>query len=434
MFFDRQKALALTLQGDISIEQLLMASFLSEGHAKGELNADLHLSGTLENLAAQGQISWLHGDYQSYSMGSYFSNIEMRLIGSGDALVLDTLQLCVQGGGRIQGEGKVDLNFEEKFPLEGALHVDQAMLIDVDMAKAAISGNLQMIGNLQQIAIRGDIFVSEGRLNVPSKLPPSIPDLQPVFINVPVKALQAPELPSWEFPVILDVGVHIEGDFLVQGRGISSIWRGSLRALGDSRYPDIKGTLTMHTGTYAFSGAIFSFTQGEITFDGKVPKGISILAEAEMPRSEVTIIASLSGPLTAPRIRFRSSPPRTQEEILSMILFNRDVDDISPLEAFKLGQVLFELSGESPGPDLIGGVQSTFGLDRLGVSNSADGGISLQAGKYILNGVLFSLQKDVYADGASFNLETSLKRGFYLQGQYNQFAESKVFLKWRHSY
>ncbi|MGB7244614.1 MAG: translocation/assembly module TamB domain-containing protein, partial [Sulfitobacter sp.] len=94
----------------------------------------------------------------------------------------------------------------------------------------------------------------------------------------------------------------------------------------------------------------------------------------------------LEGPADQPTVTFSSTPEAPQDEVLSQLLFGRDLTQISAFQALQLANAVATLAGRG-GAGIIGNLREGFGLDDLDVSTTDDGQTALRAGKYLSDNV-----------------------------------------------
>jgi translocation and assembly module TamB len=128
-------------------------------------------------------------------------------------------------------------------------------------------------------------------------------------------------------------------------------------------------------GTLDVQGKQFEIQNGAITFDGSDPSNPQVVLTAGWQASdgETWIYADFVGPLKTGQVKLRSSPPKTQNEILAILLYgssddatnsvnsgtNHDLNASSPFAAVAGGAATQQLN------QALGGVNRA--LDNLGV-------------------------------------------------------------------
>src|SRR5207245_4846835 len=129
---------------------------------------------------------------------------------------------------------------------------------------------------------------------------------------------------------------------------LESEWRGRMAITGTTAAPVITGALEQIRGSVDLLGKTFTLTRGSITFDGgaKLDPVLDIVAEASA--ADITAQVTIGGFASAPTVTLSSTPPVPQDEILSRVLFNRGVGQLSAGEGLQLAAAAGTLPGGGP--------------------------------------------------------------------------------------
>jgi translocation and assembly module TamB len=239
------------------------------------------------------------------------------------------------------------------------------------------------------------------------------------------------------------------GNIFVRGHGLESEWRGKLAITGTSAAPAISGSLEQISGTLDLLGKTFTITRGEIRFDGsaKLDPVLDIVAEAST--SDITAQVNLSGVASAPKVALSSTPPVPQDEILSRVLFNKGVGQMSAGEGLQLAAAAGTLAGGGPG--MLDQLRGSLGLDyfRLGSSttspttgtlnqraaaSSSTGGTALSAGKYIAPGVSVGVSQGVSPPTSKVTVQIEVRPHLTVGGEAGQSGSTGIGLNYNYDY
>ena len=105
-----------------------------------------------------------------------------------------------------------------------------------------------------------------------------------------------------------------------------------------------------------------------------------------------------AGSITAPGrasaidVSFTSSPALPQDEVLSRLIFNRSMGELSPLQLAKLAGAAAELVGGGGGNGLVDSLRGAAGLADLDIVTDDSGNVAVQAGTYIQDNVYLGVQ------------------------------------------
>ena len=425
--------LACEVMGEGKLEDLFDFINIGAHRIGGWLSTKLHISKTYNDPILRGSVEIQDGMYENYYTGTELKNIEAKATAKDQMILIDELKATDGDNGRVKATGEIALSPKENFPfsLNAKLHKCQAVAFDTITGK--FSGNIVISGNRLGSEAKGSLKVAEAHFRIPDQLPSIIPELAMTFINPPENIREKKKTAPAVSPLRLDLDIDVPSKAFVEGKGINSELKGKLHITGT--YTDIAadGKLELLKGEYIFFGKIFNLTQGELIFNDKPTPSAYISLEGNCDLPDVNVTVNLRGPLSAPKLSFQSSPNLPTSSLLSQILFNKDISEISAVQALQVAQTVISLSGSS-GPDILEKIRKSLGIDRLTLitSESDPGKISLQIGKYLMRGVMLSLSRGVKNQNVA--VEVELKKGIYFQAEVDETQEGKFSLKWHHHY
>ncbi len=105
---------------------------------------------------------------------------------------------------------------------------------------------------------------------------------------------------------------------------------GDLSITKEAKQPvKLVGVVTTVRGTYQFQGRSFDLVRGgTIRFTGDMNPLIDVTARRVIPNTGVEARVTVRGSLEKPQMELSSTPPLEESDILSMIIFNRTVNDL----------------------------------------------------------------------------------------------------------
>lgn len=407
---------------------------------EGDLDCDLSLAGLWRKPTFTGKALFQNGNYENYYTGTVFEDLTASFSFHQQELFMTSLKGKDLDEGILSGSGKMTLSTKRYFPFQAEVEFDDLILVNIDLVQGKANGVTTISGNTKGALAKGNVEVSKANFNIPDRLSFPIPSLPVTFVNRTTSPFHKEEIDLYQrspYPLKLDFNVSAPKDVYIKGRGLTSEWKGTFHIGGT--YDDIlaKGDLELVKGDFLFGGKTFKLTTGLFAFSGEsnVPPYFEISGKVE--QSGITIIASLKGKLTSPRLTFRSLPPHPVSAILSYLIFGQDISEISPIQAAQLAATAATLAGE--GPDILELTRKSLGLDRLAVIStpSKEGveGAALQVGKYLTKGVLFSVSQGTDPSSGNLNIEVDLTHGFIFEAEtLQQQEQGKFSLKWHKNY
>ena len=415
------------------IEELFDFINIGAHHMKGNTSAHLFLSQKLSNPALQGDITVENGFYENYITGMVLTNVHLQIQALKDHLELSSLSGQDQSVGTAFAQGKLELNAQKKFPYSFLAQLENFNILSFDLIDANFTGPLSITGDIDAALAHGSLTIPKATISILDELPYELPKLPVQFINPP-SYLKSSQVSKFSvFPFNIDVELTSKNNIYVKGKGLFSEWDGDVHLTGTNMTVMGNGKLHLLKGEYTFSGRLFKLTEGEILFTDKPKPTSHIKLSGILNLPDVEITAQLQGPLTAPLLTFQSNPHLPTSSILSRILFNKDIDDISQPEAIQLANTLISLSGGAA-PNILENIRKTLKVDRLSLVSAGKGSdaLAIQIGKYLIKGVMITLSQS--ATSSQVIVEVELKKGFVFQAETQDVEEGKFSLKWRQSY
>lgn len=430
---DQEQPLASQVTMEGKLEEIF--DFINIGSHKvaGLVSCHLYLSKTLLSPSLVGKIYVQQGRYDNYVTGTSLQEITASGSAENNQFTLTSFQGKGKEEGSLSAQGEMRLDFKEHFPYAVTLQLDNLSTLRYDSFWGNFTGPLKVTGTTQRAYAEGALLVSEGHFQIPDKLPLDIPVLPVTYIHQPPHLQKNLILSPPLFPTGLDIYLSAGNKIFVRGRGLNSEWNGQVHLGGDNSDLSANGSLQLLKGEFAFSGKVFSLTQGEISFAHKNTQEAFLSLSGTLNLSDATITALLRGPLSSPQLSLYSVPHMPTSSILARILFNKDISEISALQAIQIAQAIVTLSGGA-GPDVLEAIRKSLGIDRLNIVSSQSGSdeISVQIGKYLTRGVMVTLSQS--ADSSQVIVEVELSRGFVFQAETQEEEEGKFTLKWNRNY
>ncbi|WP_195155514.1 translocation/assembly module TamB domain-containing protein [Candidatus Protochlamydia phocaeensis] len=435
---------SMTIEAEGDLDPYLQLFYNDTTNLSGQAKIAFNLSGQINAPRVQGSIDFHNGSYESLSTGAIYKNIQARLVGDGSRVLLDHFYAQDNKHGSITANGSIELDKAKEFPFEFHIHPKEIFIVESDYANISAGGSLILSGNHKRAKLQGDLTTDTLTIHMEEALPKQIKTVEVKYINLPEGDSIPNHLESQNSSssiVDLDIKLHLPGKVFIEGKHLTSEWKGDIAITGTADNPLLNGDLRISKGEYNFNGKIFNFNQGNIHFAGPPGKKTSlyVVASKEIDRIRAEII--VKGPISKPVISFRSNPPLSQREILSYILFNRGIADITSDQGDQLSQSFISLNeGEqtSSSDDFLTRLRNNIGIDRLDItsSDSDNKDFSLQVGKYITESIFVSINKSISDIGNRVSIEANLRKNLKAQAEVELGgdAQGKVSLKWKKDY
>ncbi|MEZ5314762.1 MAG: translocation/assembly module TamB domain-containing protein [Chlamydiales bacterium] len=433
---------SISLKGKGSIDPIL--AFLENGSlmAHGDIDMNLALHGHWNEPQIKGTLLYENGRIESLATGAIFENIRMEAVGENHLLKIQSMTASDSEQGKLVGSGQIEWNPEKNFPFKWIIQLDKFHLLTVDLLTMSANADLSLSGNVKEMSIQGTANIVEGELTIPNKMPLHIPTLEVTYINLLPTAKPEIETSPPIIPISLDLQIQIPKRFYINGRGLNSEWSGHIHIHGLQDALEYLGEIKLLQGRFSLIGKTFDLVEGKILIHGLDPKNILVDLKGDLDLSTITASINVSGNLDATHLVFTSNPPMDTNQILSQILFNQGINELTPFQACRLASILVQLSGKYAGPTIWNNIKAGLGIDVFDITNcdlnSAD--LTFQFGKYISQGTFVGVSKSLSGDFDSVLIQTRLYHDFYLQANYGGSLNSltpsggKIIFKWYKSY
>lgn len=419
------------------------------------LNADA--SGTLKAPRVRGGVQIKQGRFEDLLLGVLLTDITLRLdledkggsahVGLPGSMRLDLSASDGRGGkASITGTGALngdDLNIRASIERLRPLRRRDVHIM--------LSGKATVTGSATAPDVAGEIIVNQGEVLLNNiEMGGSITTL-PISTPPAKDGQEAASAPGGKPPAAhapqgnLNIRILMLPRFMVEGRGLTSLWKANLLITGPPADPDITGSVDAVRGNFDFLGKNFALTRGVVTFAGGALSDPLLDIELTNETPDLTAHIMVTGTVRKMKLTLTSDPSLPRDDILSRVLFGKSVNELGRMEALQLAGAVAQLAGfGSGGGGLLGSAKKALGVDvlRLGSSSSSaagdsgdDGasGTTLEMGKYLTDSIYMGVQQGMKPDSTAFIIELELTPRTSLELRTEQ-QNTWGGLKWNYKY
>jgi autotransporter translocation and assembly factor TamB len=354
----------------------------------GTLQADVHLTGSGQDPHLDGFVDIKGGAFGVPLGGVSYTGLNTRIELDPDRIRLQKFTIVDEEGGPLHVSGELAVHEKSVGDVNITIESDNFELIDNELGDVGIESKLQITGELRRPRIAGEIDLETGRLEVDQILqlfydPYSVEALPEVesaeravegagsaeeaaagALNRAEGSAAAPRAaeaaaepapaPAGAFdPVALDLRVVIPENLVLRGKKLrpggptgTSVGDINLTLGGDLQVKKapgapvtLLGRVETVRGTYEFQGRRFDLVRGgTLRFVGEtqINPMLDISATREIPDSGVEVRIRITGTAKAPQLALSSNPPLEESDILALIVFNRQVNELGTGERASL--------------------------------------------------------------------------------------------------
>lgn len=425
------------ITGPVDLSRIPLVLALENQKVTGQARVDLSLRGTVQSPGISGLIELENGTYENAHTGTSLKEIILTLRAEGEKVHLEQVRATDGNKGIIQAQGWISQSISKGLPFQLSFSLQDAELLHHDYVSVRTDGDLAWAGNISESRVEGVLEIQHAELNIPSRLPTEITELEVREIN-----LRGQESPKEQqkkdrqgHNIDLDIRVVSAGQIFLRGRGVNSEWSGDIMVGGNLVEPVLTGGLSTVRGHVNFLGKKFTIVHGFLDFPGGTPPNpqIDILGEAKT--KEITATLALSGDFKAPQVEISSEPPMPSDEVLSHLLFGKSVSSLNAPQALQLAQAVNTLTGEGE-LDLTGRTRELLGLDQLTVTSEGASveEAELLAGKYLTDKIYLEVERGITPLSGKVSLEFQLTPNIWAVTEIWENSAGGIGLNWKWDY
>jgi len=396
-------SIAVTGTAPLALANRLVAD--RGGQFSGTATLRAELNGALASPDLSGSISTSGAGYVDPGLNLRLVDISGSASLAGERLVIDSLAGRLATGGAVAVTGSVGLGGGNQADL--ALQLDQARYADGNLVVATLDGALRITGELAgNSMISGNVQVERADITIPESFGGSAALVVPDHRNLPPDAAatlararvdERGDGSGGTAPSIgLDIAIAAPNQIFVRGRGLDAEVGGEVRLTGTLDAVQPVGAFSLDRGRLSILGQRITFEEGSLTLVGDLDPYLDFRARTE--GQGTVVFVDVTGRVSDLDIAFSSNPPLPEDEVLSRLLFNRSMGELTPLQVARLAGAAAELAGGS-NTSLVDSLRQQAGLADLDVTTGEDGSLAVQAGTYLQDNIYLGVAAG--ADGQS---------------------------------
>lgn len=424
----------LALDVDGSAPLALANAALDPRRLSGLANFNLNVNGPPAVSSLSGQVTFSNGRLAAPTLGEALTDLggQVRL-SNGNAQI--DLTTRVESGGSISINGPIALTGANQADITVALN--DVVLRDPELYSSRIAGTINLNGPLQGGArISGRLALGQTDVQVPSSSISTLgelPDVTHIGETAAVRQTLARagvlggngsdadrDGGGRAFP--LDIVINAPSRIFIRGRGLDAELGGSLTIGGTTANVIPVGRFELVRGRIDILQQRFELDEGTATLQGDFEPLIRLVATTETDNGTVISIV-VEGPAGEPEVSFNSVPELPQDEVLSQLIFGRDLQSISPLQAVQLASAVSTLAGRGGGA--LDRLRANIGLDDFDVTTDEQGNAAVRAGAYLSENVYTDVTVTSVGE-TEINLNLDITREITAKGSVDQDGETSV--------
>lgn len=390
-------AFDLRIQGEAPLA--LADQFIEDRGANSEGTVEFRLTirGPRNDPVFDGDFSIRDAQFIDPETNLRLRNIRMDGTISPGELRIVKAEASPADGGAIAATGRIGLG--NNFPAELEIRLDNARYREEDLLSATLDGTLRVTGPLtRDPTIEGSITVERAEIVVPEKFGGGTADIDvrhrstPPAVEKTLESARGPNAvptPTARPSVVkLDISIVADRRIFVRGRGLDAEVGGRFRITG--AVSDIRpvGGFELIRGRLSILGQRITFDEGSVQLVGSLDPVLYFVARTA--RAGISVIVTVTGRASDPKIELSSQPPLPEDEILAQLIFSRSLGELSALQIARLAAAAAELAGS--GSSLTGKLRKATGLDDIDIYTNAEGNTAVRAGRYVRENIYLGVE------------------------------------------
>jgi hypothetical protein len=299
----------LTLENtDLSFVSMFFKEDIKQ--LQGSTNAELKLSGTLNQPILNGNIALNAGLIEFYELPAKISDLNVSLRLEDNLVKIKDMNFQIYQF-KIYTSGEFALKNLQPQDININIWTNKEEILYQDIFQAQADLKAKVAGLFTSPHIEGILTLSQGELNWKDNkdIPTDPSELLSKLINLKGD---------------IDLEVKILDDFIVKSKDLDLKLVGGLKVQGALSAPKLNGELEIKQGYVAFLDKKFRVSEGKVIFADSTGEDMILDIRAKTEIDDIDVFVSISGILAQPTITLSSSPALTESEIISLLMFNKN--------------------------------------------------------------------------------------------------------------
>ncbi len=359
----------------------------------GTVQADVRVTGSGQDPHLNGFVDVQGGGFKVVEAGTSFTGLTTRIELQPDRIRVPRFQILDQHGKTLTIAGELAVHQRQAGAVNVAIDSDDFKIIDNDLGNVHLQSHLKLTGEVRRPKLEGDVRLDAARLEIDRILlvfaspysEQALPDVvsaQDTAITTDKGAdaatrdafakgrelsaetagqlnATAPETPAPSSGMMsalaLDVHFVAPDNLVIRGSDLrpggptaAQIGNVNVTVGADLEVHKnaggpivLRGTAQTVRGFYEFQGRRFELARnGTVQFQGlpEINPTLDLTAQRLIPNTGVNVTIRVTGTMRAPELALSSDPPLDEADILSLIIFNRSVNDLGTGERASLAE------------------------------------------------------------------------------------------------
>ncbi len=410
------------------------------GSIGGRMSADLSWQGSPDQPELDGWLKVTSGFYRYANSDLVVTPINLNLAARGNRLILKEGTATTSEGGKTVASGFVQ--FSGFLPAQISLKARGEHFPFVLGTHMSAEADFQVgfTGSVVEPVVTGRANIIKGRIQLPDMIqePPLPATIR--FVNRPAGKGGGPpggkEEPEALFSRLRG-RIHLEsvGGLWVSNRNLLAEVQGTLDVDFTAAGPRLTGTVSLLNGRYLFQGRKFDIQESHLYFSGDSGMSPELDVNALYHTTVADVTIHLTGKPERPVLKFSSTPPRDEADILSVILFGTPRSDLTAGQNQAWSSTAAAVVALYQTGPVLESFKQGLGLDTLNVGTSPTGAAEVGFSKYLNDKTVLEYHQTFGAlPERRVDLRYRINRRLSLQTESESRGNTGVDLLWEKRY
>ncbi len=351
----------------------------------GQIELDVSAVGTSHDPRFTGLVRLVDAGFVVNATGARYQRGNGTVTLTRDRMSVDALRLYDRTGQPLDVQGSVGTEELRLQDVELDVRARQFEVLRNQYGTVNVDAGLTLSGRIEAPVVAGTVTITQGELRVDRILDRVL--FSPYDVEAapegPVDALTA--LNPWE-RLALDIALDVPNTLRMIGDNVQvaagtplGVGNINVRVSGNlflrkERGGELMviGGLDEMTGRYAFQGRRFDLDPSStVAFSGDLDPELLVTVTRIISGVEARV--TIAGRLSEPALQLASTPPLDPSDVLSLIVFNTSVNQLSLAQQEQLAVRAGTLAAGFLTAPLVSALERTLGLDVLEIEAAATG-------------------------------------------------------------
>ncbi|MDR0406535.1 MAG: translocation/assembly module TamB [Holosporales bacterium] len=386
----------------------------------GRLKATLEGSGCLYTPTLSGSIHLQDGLLELDSSGTAFRNIQIQCSAQKNRLVLHSATLRDRRTGRASITGFLEIlsakkqeGHEPRAFCDLRLNLQDLLIIGQDDLDVTALGSVRLSGVFPELSLTGTLKLPHIDFLITKSSTEEIGNLRITEIGLHKERKPFQKNTLLYLPFLCAVTLPSPRVY-VHGQSVDSLWNGTLKLSGGLNNPvALEGVLRLQKGYLDFCGRRLPFVRGKIAYTADAPLEPAVHLQGHKIFSDLDVFLSVVTTPSRTYFDLTSLPDHSIEDILSILLFNKLVSELSPPEMVQLLHAAAGFQGDIKSPlSFLDTMRSFSGIDTItyNAEEYANTRVirTLTLGKYISEKIFLGVDNELDQNTTTFSVQMFL--------------------------